>query len=239
MTTRTKIYFAAIAWFGLSFGLLGCGQGASAPPASIDVQETASAAGNPRAPVAAEIPEPTSIYAQAPATMEDPLVVVHTTEGDITIELALDQAPQTVNNFLTNYVQSGFYEGVIFHHVESGALIAAGGYAEDLSLKPTGAPIPNEANNRLPNVRGSVAMARDADAAHSATSQFFINLADNGGLDYKGNQSDADRGYCVFGKVVDGLDVVDRIAAQKVTKTPDFDHLPARTVKIKSVEQIR
>ena len=139
---------------------------------------------------------------------ENPHVVLHTNQGDITLELYPNKAPKTVENFL-QYVRDGFYDGTIFHRVISNFMIQGGGYTQDYKRKRTRAPIPNEADNGLSNLRGTIAMARTADP-HSATAQFFINVVDNKFLDYRAPTTRG-WGYCVFGRVVDGMDVVDKI----------------------------
>ena len=142
------------------------------------------------------------------AETANPRVRLETTHGMILLELDAQKASKTVENFM-KYTRDGFYDGTIFHRVIKAFMIQGGGLTADMKKKPTMAPIPNEADNGLKNLRGSVAMARTSDP-HSATSQFFINAKDNEFLDFKG-KTDRDRGYCVFGKVVEGMDVVDKI----------------------------
>lgn len=136
------------------------------------------------------------------------LVKMQTNLGDIVIELNDEKAPKTVANFL-GYVNDGFYNGTIFHRVIDGFMIQGGGFTENLQKKGTKAPIENEANNGLKNVKGSIAMAR-TNAPHSATAQFFINVVNNDFLDYR-SSTPRGWGYTVFGKVVQGMDVVDKI----------------------------
>jgi len=163
----------------------------------------------------------------------NPVVVVDTSAGPITIELFKDQAPVSVENFL-QYVQEGFYEGTIWHRVVPGYVIQGGGYTPQLGEKPTRPPIQNEATNGVSNRKGTVAMARTR-AARSATSQFFINLADNPGLDHRGFAPD-DFGYAVFGRVIDGWAAIDKIAAAKTTTTKDgMENVPETPILIKSV----
>ncbi|MEZ5583845.1 MAG: peptidylprolyl isomerase [Candidatus Competibacteraceae bacterium] len=131
---------------------------------------------------------------------------METNFGPIVLELDEEKAPQTVDNFL-QYARDGFYEGTIFHRVIDNFMIQGGGFSADYRKKPTRDPIANEANNGLKNVRGSIAMARTSDP-HSATAQFFINVTDNAFLDYPGRDG---WGYTVFGKVTEGMDVVDKI----------------------------
>ncbi|WP_114239413.1 peptidylprolyl isomerase [Dyella sp. C9] len=145
----------------------------------------------------------------APAAVAHPEVVMHTSEGDITIELYPDKSPKSVANFL-QYVRDGFYSGTVFHRAILGYLVQGGLYTRDLQAKRTRSAIPSEADNGLSNVRGTVAVARGADP-NSGTSQVFFNLVDNRRLDFVGNQSGLTWGYAVFGKVVKGMDVVDKI----------------------------
>lgn len=135
-------------------------------------------------------------------------VVLNTSMGDITLELDEDKAPISVKNFL-EYVESGHYAGTLFHRVIDGFMVQGGGYDEELQKKPTRDAIENEANNGLKNDRGTVAMARTSEI-NSATSQFFINVADNDFLNHRGETPEG-WGYAVFGKVVEGMDVVDKI----------------------------
>ena len=155
-------------------------------------------------------PAPVSSSA-APTPTAHPQVLLHTSLGDITVELFPDKAPHTVANFL-QYVQDGFYDGTVFHRVVAGYLVQGGLYTRQLTAKRTRPPVQNEANNGLSNLRGTLAAARGADP-DSATSQFFFNVVDNPRLDYIGNQSGQTWGYAVFGKVVAGMDVVDKIDA--------------------------
>jgi cyclophilin family peptidyl-prolyl cis-trans isomerase len=140
----------------------------------------------------------------------NPRVLVETSKGNITVELFPAQAPQSVGNFL-NYVKTGFYDGLVFHRVIPNFMIQAGGMTPDMEEKPKNAPIQNEADNGLKNLRGTLAMARTGEP-HSASSQFFINVADNAFLNHRGKSFEG-WGYAVFGQVVDGMDVVDAIAA--------------------------
>ncbi len=182
-------------------------------------------------------PQP-SIYVNAVTTIESPVVVIHTTLGDIKIELELERSPQTVLNFLDNYVRSGFYEQTVFHFADPNSFVMAGGFTEALESKETRNPIFNEANNGLSNLRGTIAMSRDANAAHSATSQFFINVKDNPDLDFQGTDSDVARGYCVFGRVIEGMEVVDQIAQAQVRQQEEFERLPTESIVIQSVEEL-
>ncbi len=145
-----------------------------------------------------------------PALAANPQVELKTTAGVLIIELYPDKAPKTVENFL-KYVNDGFYNGTIFHRVIPGFMIQGGGFSQDFQQKPTREPVKNEAANGLLNSSGTLAMARTPDP-HSATAQFFINVADNAFLDYKA-PSRSGYGYCVFGKVIKGMDVAQKIVA--------------------------
>ena len=160
---------------------------------------------------------------------ENPNVLLDTTEGEILIELYPDKAPETVANFL-KYVDEGFYKNTIFHRVIKGFMIQGGGLTLKMEEKPTSAPVKNEADNGLKNDRGTIAMARTMDP-HSATAQFFINLVDNGFLNHTAPTAQG-WGYCVFGKVVDGMDVVDKIGKTKTGSRPPYDDVPLDSVLI-------
>ena len=163
----------------------------------------------------------------------NPTVLISTSLGDITVELYNDRAPVSVQNFL-QYVNEGFYPGTIFHRVISGFMIQGGGFTTDMVEKPTRPPIRNEATNGLTNVRGTLAMAR-TEALRSATAQFFINVADNRvKLDHHGF-SPEDFGYAVFGRVLSGLEVCDRIAAVKTRTNGPHEDVPVEPVVIKAV----
>ncbi len=176
----------------------------STPPAAAKPAPAASKAAN-KAPATAAKADARDA---SPATAAAPRVLLKTSLGDMTIELYPDKAPKSVENFLA-YVKSGFYDGTLFHRVIDNFMVQGGGFTRDLKQKPTRAAIPIESKNGLSNLRGTVAMARTADP-NSATAQFFINVVDNPRLDYA---SDASPGYTVFGKVVSGLDVVDKMKA--------------------------
>lgn len=161
-------------------------------------------------------------------------IVIETSEGTIKAELFSDKAPITVKNF-TNYIDKKFYDGLVFHRVIDNFMIQGGGFNEKLQLKPTDAAITNEANNGLTNQKGTFAMARTPDP-HSASSQFFINLKDNDFLNFK-RPAGADYGYAVFGKVTDGMDVVEKIAKVPTTSQNSMRDVPAKPVIIKSIRK--
>ena len=166
-----------------------------------------------------------------------PKVKLTTSYGDIVLELDQENAPISTENFLS-YVESGFYNETIFHRVISGFMIQGGGHLEDMTPKDADLePITNEANNGLRNDRGTVAMARTA-YPHSATSQFFINHKDNDFLNFRTNQVEEGWGYAVFGKVTEGMEVVDKIAAVQTTAVSYYQDVPAEAIKILKAEVI-
>jgi len=167
---------------------------------------------------------------KAPAKAGPTVVALETTMGIIKVELFADKAPITAKNFL-NYVNSGFYNGTIVHRVDF--VVGMGGYTEILYAKTPGPPIRNESKNGLKNARGTLAMARYADP-DSATSQFFINLQDNTHLDAAGGEW----GYAVFAKVIEGMDVVDKIGAVKTGTKASFSNIPLQTIVLKSAQVV-
>jgi peptidyl-prolyl cis-trans isomerase B (cyclophilin B) len=163
------------------------------------------------------------------------MVILHTNQGDITLDLDAENSPATVANFL-RYVRDGHYDNTLFHRVIPGFMIQGGGFAPGMQQKATRAPVANEAGNGVKNARYTVAMARTSDP-HSATAQFFINLADNAFLDYKGPSPQA-YGYCVFGKVAGGADVVDRIAGVATGRSEGHENVPVQDVVITRAEEV-
>lgn len=161
--------------------------------------------------------------------MSNPLVLIETSMGDILVELFADQAPETVKNFL-QYVDDGFYAGVIFHRVIKSFMIQGGGMTFDMKEKQTRAPIRNEAGPALPNLAGTLAMARTPDP-HSASAQFFINLVDNAFLNHTAPTAEG-YGYCAFGKVAEGLEVVQKIGKVKTRSYLGHGDVPAEPVSI-------
>ena len=169
-----------------------------------------------------------------PFEKELPRVVVQTSAGAITVELYADQAPETVENFLA-YVRDDFYDGTVFHRVIADFMIQGGGFDAELARRETGDPITNEADNGLSNERGTVAMAR-TNMPHSATAQFFINVVDNPALDHRGKVSGRTWGYAVFGRVVEGMDVVDEIRYVETEPRGPHRNVPVEPVVIEDVE---
>ncbi len=223
-------------WYGSYVGavllICGCGgeaantteveRGNSAVQAQVT---TTSTTGNPAA--------------TAPKKNLHPEVIISTTQGDITLRLDSEKAQLTVDNFLT-YVDSGHYNGTIFHQVREGDIVLAGGFTEDLVEKPTAPPVRNEADNGLKNLRGTIALARQPDSIDSSTSQFFINLADNPHLDHHGRTPE-EYGFCVFGKVTSGMDVLEKLSHIPVedrdVNGEIFVMVPKQAVVIKSIRR--
>lgn len=167
--------------------------------------------------------------------MEALLVVLHTNMGDIKIELNKEKAPVTVENFV-QYVKDGHYNGTIFHRVIGNFMIQGGGFDKDMQQKPTRDPIKNEANNGLKNELGTIAMARTQDP-HSASAQFFINVTNNSFLNFSAETRQG-WGYAVFGKVVEGMDVVNNIKGVKTTTHGYYENVPVNPVIIESAEVV-
>ena len=182
-----------------------------------------------------------SLFAMAPgnAAAEEgavkPMVEVRTNLGDFILELYPDKAPKSVENFL-NYVDKKFYDGTIFHRVIPNFMVQGGGFTPDMMKKATGAPIVNEAANGLTNLKGTIAMARTSEI-NSATCQFFINVKDNTGLDHRGETPDK-FGYAVFGKVIEGMDTIEKIRNVKTTTKGAYANVPAKSVIIKSMRRV-
>lgn len=171
-----------------------------------------------------------SVAAQTPA----PRVAFDTSEGKIVVELAPQAAPKTVDNFLS-YVKSGHYDGTVFHRVIPGFMIQGGGFTADMKEKTTRGTIPLESRNGLKNERGTLAMARRGDP-DSASAQFFINLVNNAGLDYPNPDGN---GYAVFGKVVEGMDVVDKIRAAPTDSRGPHQNVPVTPITIKTARVVK
>lgn len=160
------------------------------------------------------------------------MITLQTNLGDITIELDFETTPKTAENFLS-YAKNGFYEGTIFHRVMNGFMIQGGGFDGEMKQKTGQSPIQNEANKGLMNKRGTIAMARTSDP-HSASSQFFINVVDNDFLNFT-SESVKGWGYCVFGKVIEGMDIVDKIKKVATTTRSGHQNVPVENVVIEKV----
>jgi len=177
-----------------------------------------------------------AMAASASAADKNPVVLMETSKGNIEIELDRQKAPITVDNFV-GYVNDKFYDGTIFHRVIANFMIQGGGFDEKMSQKPTKGPIKNEAGNGLLNKRGTIAMARTG-VVDSATAQFFINVKDNEFLNHR-DDTQQGYGYAVFGKVIEGMEVVDKIKEAKTGNKGGFQDVPVETVVIKSVRIVQ
>ena len=212
--------------------------GDAAEAAVEEAAEVASeAAAEEASEEAEEVEEETAPDEPGPATekaKETDMVVIKTSLGEIKVKLAADKAPLTAANFLS-YVDEGHYDGTIFHRVIGNFMIQGGGFDAGMRQKPTKAPIKNEAANGLQNKRGTIAMARTM-VVDSATSQFFINVVDNGFLDFRA-PNPQQFGYCVFGEVVEGMDVVDKIRAVQTGTRAGMGDVPLETVEIISAKR--
>lgn len=236
---QRQIYSVLIVSFlvALMLPMFGCGGDSAAPEANIS---GTSAITTDSPTVVPSIGDDAASPAQSTLNSPNnrhPKVRISTSLGDITVKLDAEKAPHTVTNFL-EYVDRRFYEGTIFHYIDPGFIAMAGGYTEDLQAKETRAEIMNEAHNGLKNARGTISMARDPAIIHGASSQFFFNLADNASLDHVDRESAADYGYCVFGEIVEGLDVIELIASIQVRDTDDFVSIPVESIVIKSVQRV-
>lgn len=219
------------------FGMFaaGCGSSASNDPPVASIGTAGSGSGTGKSQTVST----GSGIDQEPSEFggeEFPEVVLTTTLGEVRLKLNAKKAPATVDNFLTNYVATGHYDGTIFHYVQPQGMILGGLFDTTMTPKATRTVIQNEAANGLKNKRGTIAMSRDQNYIHSSTCQFFINCADNSSFDYIGPDDSSSYGYCVFGEVIDGMDVVDAISE---VESDAADGSPKQVVEILSAERIK
>ena len=172
-----------------------------------------------------------------PNNSKNPKVQIDTSQGKIVLELFADKAPATVNNFLA-YLQSGHYNNTIIHRVSKDFVIQGGAYDANLGKKPQRKPIALETVESLKNRRGTIAAARKLSDANSATSEFFINLVDNPQLDFQSKNSPLNQGFAVFGQIVDGIEVIDKVRKVSTTSKPGFPGLPVPTITILSITRV-
>lgn len=235
MFPHSSTWMTAIGFLCLGMLATGCGSSDSAnpPAASIGTGGSDDGAGGTHT-VSTDIGPEDNISEFGGE--EFPEVILTTSKGTIRLKLDAKKAPATVDNFLTNYVATGHYDGTIFHYVQPQGMILGGLFDGTMTPKATRAEIQNEANNGLKNKRGTIAMSRDPNFIHSSTCQFFINCADNSSFDYIGSDDSSSYGYCVFGEVVEGLDVVDSIS---MTEVDANDGKPKETIEILSAERVK
>jgi len=241
--------FAATQWVLLTaLSMLcfsaGCGSDEDAPETNIGSSEGTEATSDPTSATeassdtdAVESSGSQSLPAAAAENMH-PTVQIKTSAGTITVRCDREKARLTVENFLEQYVDRKHYDGTIFHHVEKDFMIVGGGYTPEMELKPTRAEVFNEATNGLSNRRGTIAMARVLDDVHSATCQFFFNLTDNTSLDHQSRETPEQYGYCVFGEVTQGMDVLDKIAKVNVAERDGLTMVPVQPVVIESIRRV-
>lgn len=216
----------------------GCSKSESGPVAASNGSPstpTAPAPATPKPAVGGVVQASHSAPA-APTEQGDPIVVLHTSLGELYVRLYERQAPRSVANFI-DYARVGHYNGTILHRIEPGFIALGGGYDERRQPKPVRYPIANEATNGLKNVRGSLAMARDSRDPNGATSQFFLNLADNPSLDHRGTTPE-EFGYAVFGQVIDGLDVLDKISQAPLGTVGGFEKTPTPAIVVNSIKPV-
>lgn len=230
-------------WIGAALFVLGaCGCNKSAdsgdPAAVAATTETAPPPAQAGKTAAARAPATNSLReAAARGDDQHPIVVLHTSLGNLVLRLDAQAAPRTVYNFMS-YAASGHYNDTIFHQIEPGYAVLGGGYTVELDEKPVRYPIRNEASPAVKNRRGTIAMAHQPNDADSATCQFFINLTDNASLDCQSDDPQQ-RGYCVFGEIIDGLPVLEKISQVKVHSVKQFPSVPVQAVMIKAVTRLR
>jgi len=221
-------------------GVVGCGSSSTDGDSSGDQTPATAAIGDPGGSSAG------GAAAQGGESAQDtlhPIVALDTSLGKITVQLDAEKAPLTVDNFLY-YVEHGFYDQTVFHQAVEDQVVLGGGYTADLVEKNTRTSIRNEAYKSPKNTRGTIAMVRRPDSIDSATSQFFFNLDDHPHLDHQAQSpEEAEKpekyGYCVFGRVIEGMDVVEKIGRVQVEDAPDFPRKPVKTVLINSARRIR
>jgi len=215
--------------------LVGCSSGDSTPPtANIPPPENATPVESEDLLVSTNVNK-VSILEEEFEGVEFPEVILSTTHGEIHLRLDAKKAPATVDNFLTNYVETDHYNGTVFHYVSPDSMILGGLFDKTMTPKPTRTEIRNEATNGMKNVRGTVAMSRDPNFIHSSTCQFFINCGDNPTLDHLNTEDSSSYGYCVFGEVIQGMDVVEAISKVECNAT----NSPSTPVEIVKAERIK
>jgi cyclophilin family peptidyl-prolyl cis-trans isomerase len=245
MAPRPALLLASLALFACAFaGTVAAQDPPVAPSPPQPAQSPPAPATPPQAqpaatPAATQLRRLTDLAPpEAAAPVTGPRVALETSMGRIVLELYPDKAPLTVANFLS-YVKDGHYNGTVFHRVIGDFLIQGGAYTPDMQQKPERAPVANEASNGLSNLRGTLAAARRIGDATSATAQFFINTVDNRQLDYRGDATAELSGFCVFGRVVEGMDVVDRIRVVPTGAKPPFAaDVPVTPVLVESAKQL-
>lgn len=229
--------------FGLVIGLiafcLGCGSSDTAVPPTANIGDPTQTTEDETTHTVSNEIDSVDLKQSDFRGEEFPEVVLTTTLGKIRLRLDAKKAPATVDNFLTNYVATKHYDGTIFHYVQPQGMILGGLFDENMQPRPMRSEIQNEAFNGLKNKRGTIAMSRDPNYIHSSTCQFFINCADNPSFDHIGTDDSSSYGYCVFGEVIDGMNVVDAISSVEVQSGSEYANLPKQPVQILSAERVK
>jgi len=247
MDCRIRLYwFSIFTFICMQCFFLGCGSGTdgtSLPDASINPSASDSsndsASNTDSGPVtlrADNLSTSSPAHTQIDVTPE---AVIKTNYGDITVQLDDKNSPRTVDHFLDTYVSSQFYDGTILHYVQEGSMIIGGGYTPEGQPKKSRGEVLNEADNGLSNKRGTISMSRYPEARDSATCQFFINLQDNPQFDHADEEDDTKFGYCVFGRVTAGMDVVDRISQVEVHDAEVLTSTPVTPIIIESIRRTK
>lgn len=229
----------AVLGFAVCVGLFtaGCGSSDAANPPAVSINDpgnTDAASQSPSTDMGSKSGKRSDFRGE-----EFPEVILTTTKGEIHLKLDAKKAPATVDNFLTNYIANDHYNGTIFHYVQPKGMILGGLFDSGMNPRETKSEIQNEAMNGLKNKRGTIAMSRDPSFIHSSTCQFFINCADNTTFDHIGTDDSSSFGYCVFGEVIEGMDVVDAISAVEVQSSDGFVNLPREPVQILSAHRVK
>jgi len=232
---------AAVIGFAVCLGLftVGCGSSDSANPPAVSINDPGAGTADPTSHTVSTDADGTAARRSDLRGEEFPEVILTTSNGEIHLKLDAKKAPATVDNFLTNYIAHNHYDGTIFHYVQPEGMILGGLFDADMNPRETKSEIQNEAMNGLKNKRGTIAMSRDPSFIHSSTCQFFINCADNTAFDHIGTDDSSSFGYCVFGEVIAGMDVVDAISAVEVQSSDGFVNLPRQPVQILSARRVK
>ncbi|MBA2113862.1 peptidylprolyl isomerase [Bremerella alba] len=232
---------AAVFGLAVCLGLFsaGCGSSDSADPPAVSINDPGSGTSDRTSHTVSTDIDGKSAARSDFRGEEFPEVILKTTQGDIHLKLDAKKAPATVDNFLTNYISTGHYDGTVFHYVQPDGMILGGLFDPSMNPRETKSEIQNEATNGLKNKRGTIAMSRDPSFIHSSTCQFFINGADNKAFDHIGTDDSSSFGYCVFGEVIEGMEVVDAISKVEVKSSDGFVNLPREPVKILSARRVK
>lgn len=232
---------AAVIGFAVCLGLFfaGCGSSDSANPPDVSINDPGNTTADTTSHTVSTEVDGKSGKRSDFRGEEFPEVILTTSKGEIHLKLDAKKAPATVDNFLTNYISTDHYDGTIFHYVQPKGMVLGGLFDASMNPRETKSEIQNEAMNGLKNKRGTIAMSRDPSFIHSSTCQFFINCADNTSFDHIGTDDSSSFGYCVFGEVIEGMEVVDAISKVEVQSSDGFVNLPREPVQILSARRVK